>query len=51
MGLASRRSFLIGAAMMVALASGALASNAAPNITVYHDPNCGCCGGMGRAYA
>lgn len=45
MSFASRRSFLIGAASMAALASGAGMASAAPNVTVYHDPNCGCCGG------
>ena len=45
MSFASRRSFLIGAATVAALASGAGVSNATPTMTVYHDPNCGCCGG------
>ena len=45
MSLASRRSFLIGATSMAALASGAGLASAAPTMTVYHDPNCGCCGG------
>jgi hypothetical protein len=46
MSLASRRSFLIGAGTAALLASGVGVSVAAvPNMTVYHDPNCGCCGG------
>lgn len=46
MSLASRRGFLIGAATMAALASGVdVSAAAAPSMTVYHDPNCGCCGG------
>ena len=46
MSFSSRRSFLIGAATIAALASGAgVSAAAAPNMTVYHDPNCGCCGG------
>lgn len=44
MSFASRRSVLIATA--AALASGTGVSiAAAPNMTVYHDPNCGCCGG------
>mgnify|MGYP000932243706 FL=1 len=45
MNQTSRRSFLIGATSMAALASRAGMASAAPNMTVYHDPNCGCCGG------
>lgn len=45
MNQTSRRSFLIGATSMAALASSAGMASAAPNMTVYHDPNCGCCGG------
>ena len=44
MNQTSRRSFLIGATSMAALASSAGMASAAPNMTVYHDPNCGCCG-------
>ncbi|MFY9991779.1 MAG: hypothetical protein WAL40_12215, partial [Rhodoplanes sp.] len=45
MSLSSRRSFLIGAATVAALASGAGMASAALTMTVYLDPNCGCCGG------
>lgn len=46
MSLASRRGFLIGVATAAVLGSGTVVSAAAtPNVTVYHDPNCGCCGG------
>lgn len=45
MNQTSRRNFLIGATSMAALASRAGMASAAPNMTVYHDPNCGCCGG------
>ena len=45
MNQTSRRSFLIGATSMAALPSRAGMASAAPNMTVYHDPNCGCCGG------
>ncbi len=45
MNQTSRRSFLIRATSMAALASSAGMASAAPNMTVYHDPNCGCCGG------
>ena len=30
---------------MAVLTSSAGVSNATPTMTVYHDPNCGCCGG------
>lgn len=45
MNQTSRRSFLIGGTSMAVLASRAGMASAAPNMTVYHDPNCGCCGG------
>ena len=46
MSLASRRGFLIGAATAAVFGSGAGLADAVPKkMTVYHDPNCGCCGG------
>lgn len=36
---------MIAGAAMAVLASRAEASSAWPTATVYHDPNCGCCGG------